>query len=476
MLLIVVMVSLLSYRVMSGSAQKLDIVTIEEAKLKNWYSLSNIIHYSKDGFYDYRLGKIKLVAPVTLLINKALKEAEEVKKLTANDEELNQIDYLVKELKTFRQAVFGYGLEIKEGYRGGTSAKEMEEIALKAAEHIEQISIAAVDDISNKIDENNRSILEATRISRKILSIVLIVSIFFTALVALFMSRALAKPIHELVEATKQIAKGDPAQPIEIKSRDEIGILAASFNKMTGDLRKATISREKFQKQIQSQKEFLSHVVESIPYPFYVIDAYDYSIKFANSALSSDGTWKNSTCYAITHHMDKPCESEEHGCPLKKVKQTKKPVVTEHVHYSKDGGMRYYEVHGYPIFDNNGNVIQMIEYSMDITGRKQAEEAKTRLKQQLFHAQKMEAMGTLASGVAHEINTPIQFVWDNTRFLEDAFSGIMQIIEKSRAFRQGVEKGEETGRLSGELAEAEEKADLDYLIEEIPKSISSNSR
>ncbi len=60
---------------------------------------------------------------------------------------------------------------------------------------------------------------------------------------------------------------------------------------------------------------------------------------------------------------------------LAETKKTKKPVVVEHVHYDKDGNPGIFEVHGYPIFDSAGNVNQMIEYSLDITERKEAEEA-----------------------------------------------------------------------------------------------------
>jgi signal transduction histidine kinase len=57
------------------------------------------------------------------------------------------------------------------------------------------------------------------------------------------------------------------------------------------------------------------------------------------------------------------------------VKKTKKPVTVEHVHYDKDGNTRNVEVHGFPIFDRDGNVVQMIEYCLDITDRKRAEQA-----------------------------------------------------------------------------------------------------
>lgn len=72
----------------------------------------------------------------------------------------------------------------------------------------------------------------------------------------------------------------------------------------------------------------------------YVIDVKDYTVKMANSAAGFGDLSKAVACYAITHKRDSPC-AEEHVCPLKKVMQTKKTVVTEHIHYDKDGAGKH---------------------------------------------------------------------------------------------------------------------------------------
>ncbi len=129
--------------------------------------------------------------------------------------------------------------------------------------------------------------------------------------------------------------------------------------------------RKKMEEKILQQNEFLNSALEALTHPFYVIDADDYTIQLANTA-SGFGTSKKLICYEVTHKQNKPC-SNEHPCPLEKVKKTKKPVVIEHIHIDKNGNRRIVEVHGYPIFDNDGNIVQMIEYCLDITERKKAE-------------------------------------------------------------------------------------------------------
>jgi len=136
------------------------------------------------------------------------------------------------------------------------------------------------------------------------------------------------------------------------------------------------------------QRNFLNNVLESLTHPFYVIDANDHSIVTANSAANRKGVITNQTCYELTHGRQEPCDGKEHVCPLETVKCTKKPVTVEHLHYDGEGNLLNEEVHGFPIFDNNGDVIQMIEYSLDITDRKKAEKRVKDYQERLhFHSE-----------------------------------------------------------------------------------------
>lgn len=135
------------------------------------------------------------------------------------------------------------------------------------------------------------------------------------------------------------------------------------------------ISRlEQVKDQVVLQRH-LDRILDSLPHPFYVINAHDYSIVVANqAALGGQGKGGRHTCHALTHHQSSPCQSKEHPCPLEIVKKTKKSTQLEHIHYDSKGEPHFVEVYGFPIFDEQGEVVEMIEYCIDITKRKQAEQ------------------------------------------------------------------------------------------------------
>jgi PAS domain S-box-containing protein len=134
--------------------------------------------------------------------------------------------------------------------------------------------------------------------------------------------------------------------------------------------------REKVEQQVRQQNEFLSTVLESLTHPFYVVNVHDYTIKMANSAakqLYSDMMYSKMTCHMLSHLRSRACDTVKDPCPIDEIRRTGKPVVVEHVHYDADHNPKNVEVHAYPIFDDRGELSEVIEYSLDITERKKAE-------------------------------------------------------------------------------------------------------
>lgn len=139
-------------------------------------------------------------------------------------------------------------------------------------------------------------------------------------------------------------------------------------------------------RKLTRKNDFLGVVIESLPHPFYVIDIKDHVVKLANSKVAENGAWQGKTCFDLTHHVQTPCDQEDHVCPLEQVLKTGREVVVEHIHYNAAGQARQVEVHGCPVFDDNGSIVQMIEYSLDITDRKLAEAEREKLIAELQNA------------------------------------------------------------------------------------------
>jgi PAS domain S-box-containing protein len=133
----------------------------------------------------------------------------------------------------------------------------------------------------------------------------------------------------------------------------------------------------------------------------------------------------------------------------------------------KDGTEGVCETIVVPLRDGAGRLVSTIGVSRDITERK-------RWEQQLLQAQKLEAIGQLAAGIAHEINTPVQYVGDNVRFLQDGFARLLDWSTRTETtLRDVAVRGalDDPARVVAEADAARCAADVDYLAAEIPAAI-----
>lgn len=153
-----------------------------------------------------------------------------------------------------------------------------------------------------------------------------------------------------------------------------------------------------------------------------------------------------------------------HNCPMAKTFETHQPF-----EFSKNiptiQGEREFRIATSPIMDKSGSVYAGIALYEDVT-------EKILLERDLFQAQKFEAVGQLAAGIAHEINSPIQFIGDNISFLKDSFADITGVVNTyAQLWYTLTENGAVPVEIGRQLSEKLESADIAYLWEEIPKTI-----
>ena len=130
--------------------------------------------------------------------------------------------------------------------------------------------------------------------------------------------------------------------------------------------------------------------------------------------------------------------------------------------FEKEGTTRFLGLRAIPLIEADGGSLVV---GADITG-------KIGLEAQLNQAHKLEAIGQLASGIAHEINTPTQFVVSNTTFLKESWSAIDPLLQLAQAIpKELTESGSVLPEAGARLAQLWQESDVDYLRTEIPKAI-----
>jgi signal transduction histidine kinase len=90
---------------------------------------------------------------------------------------------------------------------------------------------------------------------------------------------------------------------------------------------------------------------------------------------------------------------------------------------------------------------------------------------QLLQAQRHESIGELAAGIAHEINTPVQFIGDSAHFLGDGFANLLELQTAASGLAEAVKTGAPAGDVLADFETAAENANLDFLKDEIPSSV-----
>jgi signal transduction histidine kinase len=126
------------------------------------------------------------------------------------------------------------------------------------------------------------------------------------------------------------------------------------------------------------------------------------------------------------------------------------------------------EVRIFPYWITPGDILGSVHIVRNTNERIQALEEKEKLQRQLLHAQKLESVGQLASGIAHEINTPVQFINTNINFIEESFTEIEEYIKISiDFFNKNSEKLIQNDKILSKIR----NFDWDFLKEEIPKAI-----
>ncbi len=108
--------------------------------------------------------------------------------------------------------------------------------------------------------------------------------------------------------------------------------------------------------------------------------------------------------------------------------------------------------------------------------RKRSEDALRERERELSHIGKMNAIGHLAAGIAHEINTPMQYVGDNVRFLTESTAELAVVLRAAAAVADASRTGAPVAEAVAALVTAMNGADIPYLLDEIPGALGESAQ
>ncbi len=309
--------------------------------------------------------------------------------------------------------------------------------------HPKDQEVLGVLDIDVGLDEVSRMIRDQR--NKMVLFTVLAVSVIFL-IVTILINRLLRQPVKCLLEGTERVAAGDLETPIPVTSRDELGILAKSFNQMTARLRDS-------EKELKASEEKYRSLFENDPNPIFVVDLETFRILDVNiRAIETYGYSREEFLSMSFLDLGDEEEAEKiqslvvHSCIfLPKIR-----------HRKKDGTTLYVNIHSCPRQHLGKDVI--IANIADISERIQAEA-------QLIQAGKMATLGEMSAGVAHELNQPLNAIRVGTEYLNKVFTRNIDVSAEvvRKVCNEMISQVERASSIINHLREFGRKSDADEL-------------
>lgn len=231
--------------------------------------------------------------------------------------------------------------------------------------------------------------------------------------------------------------------------------------------------QKKSEERLARLKILYEHILYAAGEGIYGLDK-NGNIMFINPAATNMLGFESYELIGKSHH-DLIHHTKADGsiykvedCPIyKAIYDAKIHQTHDEVFWRKDKTSFPVEFVSTPILDINNSIVGAVVVFRDISIRKQ-------MAAELHMAQKLESVGQLAAGIAHEINTPAQYVGDNIHFLNEGFQDIITVLNKYSELRNAnVNESTYTNNVN-QIEEIIEKIDLNYLLEEMPLALTQS--
>jgi len=416
-----------------------SVATREEIDL-----VADLFRETKNIIERYCSQKIIHKQEILEVIDKFDKECSSLRPMLT-EEAVILVDSILHNVGMFKIAVEQY-LDNESQDPDSASTKEMQAAAKRIGIDINKTAQKLMQNLREQILSSQLIAIRRAKRLQKMVLLGFFGSTLVSLLIALWTSRVLTNRIKKLVEGTEQFAKGIWSHSIDISSKDQFGHLADSFNKMIEKLHETTVS-----------KEYLDNIINTMTDALIVM-SLEGEIRDVNSAVCTLLGYSKEEL--IGNSLGVFVED------LNWFQKNREKFNKEVIFYTKDKQTVHVLCSSMHMRTEGGIDDLVIFMGKDISERIKMEEEKKHLQQELIQSQKMESIGILASGIAHEINTPIQFISHNNKFIAENINGMFELIAKYQKNIQKLEPVE-----IKEIQEKEKKLDLHFLKQEIPSAI-----
>ncbi|MEW8495464.1 MAG: PAS domain S-box protein, partial [Candidatus Thiodiazotropha taylori] len=270
-------------------------------------------------------------------------------------------------------------------------------------------------------------------------------------------------------------AQGEAKQNMTLLHFIGFLLIAVTSNFLMSQLRKHWLTLKLTQHDLKDKEQFLSDVTNSMSEGFVVLDNGGV-VKYANPESARLIGWTKNEM------LGKQFSQIVYGEKKPAKEKNVKTIVMDTL---KDGVIRadnddlFTHKSGHEIdivfsvspMLQSGDEKRVVLTFSDISERKRADRERMDLERQLNQTHKMEAVGQLAGGIAHEINTPIQYIGDNLKFIKESQQDMQNLLQD---YAELSSKAKQQPELQAELEKIDEtieEIDLEYLTEETTNAI-----
>ena len=214
-------------------------------------------------------------------------------------------------------------------------------------------------------------------------------------------------PIAALAHAASRLARGDRSARVTVRTAGEVKTLVDSFNEMVENLDNVTVS-----------KEYMDNIIQSMSNTLIVVSA-KHTIISANSAACALLGYAEEELLGRSAKILFSEELSHQQAWMQILFITGGVSHVEEVYMTKEGRSVPILLSASILYDQKHQVQGIVQVAQDVSERKLAEEANEKLQVQLVQAQKMESVGRLAGGVAHDFNNMLGVILGHTEMALD---------------------------------------------------------